>query len=461
MRPAVEVILFLFLLSAASVIAACVLTYGLTAERQRPQFLRVLLPWFGKGFLVPFIIWALMNVGLSWNLQPFMPQIQIAQNNGDPWLLEYLNVVAIGLFVISSVWATVTLALALRETAVRAEGETRVQFKGLCLTCLIAMVVPALIMLYFGGWWLLGLAGIAVLAPMAGYGASLLHTKPMPPIYARAIARINFGKYPEAEREIIRELEKCENDFNGWMMLADLYANQFNDLPEAEQSILEICDQPHTTPSQLSIALHRLADWQLRRAGDPAAARRALQIICDRLPRTHLAHMAQLRMNQLPGSAAELRQQQTAAPIPLPALSDALDEEPAPTQPGGERHKAAESANACVETLKRDPNNVPARERLARLFAEQLDQPDRGIEQVTLLLDMPDQPDARRAEWLSLVAAWHIKHRQDTDAGRKTLDRLIREFPQSPQAFAARRRLRLLDTASNRSVPALKIVPGK
>ena len=446
MRPAAEFLLFL--LSTVSVIAAWVLSYGLTPERRRAQLLRPLLLWSAKGLLVPLAIWALMNFGLSWNLQPFMPQIQAALNNGDPWLPEYLRVVAVGLFIISSFWTTMTLAWALLDAGCRAEGETRAHFKALCLTCLIAMIVPALVLVFFGGWSMLGLGGIAVLAPMAGYGAGVLHAKPMPPIYARAIARMKFGKYPEAEREIIHELERCEDDFDGWMMLADLYANQFNDLPEAEQSILEICEQQKTTASQLSVALHRLADWHLHRAGDPAAARRDLQMICDRLPGSHLAHMAQLRMNQLPATTAELRQQQGAATIPLPALSDTIDEAPAPSQPGRERHKAAEAANACVETLKRDPNNVPARERLARLFAEQLDQPDQGIEQVTLLLDMPDQLDARKAEWLGLIAAWHIRFRQDADAGRKTLERLLREFPNCPQAFAARRRLQLLDADS-------------
>jgi hypothetical protein len=79
-----------------------------------------------------------------------------------------------------------------------------------------------------------------------------------------------------------------------------------------------------------------------------------------------------------------------------------------------------------------------------------LDRPDLGIEQVTLLLDLPDQPEARRAEWLGLVAAWHIRYRHDADTGRKILERLIREFPQTPQALAARRRLYLLNAESKR-----------
>ena len=378
----------LFLLSTVSVIAAWVLSYGLTPERRRAQRLRPLLLWSGKGLLVPLAIWALMNFGLQY--------------------LHYIGNMA---------------TLRFGDSFFQNQPVSEILLEKVENTC--AMIVPALVLVFFGGWSMLGLAGIAVLAPMAGYGASVLHIKPMPPIYARAVARMKFGKYPEAEREIIHELERCEDDFDGWMMLADLYANQFNDLPEAEQSILEICEQPKTTPSQLSVALHRLADWHLHRAGDPAAAQRALQMICDRLPGSHLAHMAQLRMNQLPATTAELRQQQGAATIPLPALSDTID-----------------------ETLKRDPNNVPARERLARLFAEQLDQPDQGIEQVTLLLDMPDQLDARKAEWLGLIAAWHIRFRQDADAGRKTLERLLREFPKCPQALAARRRLQLLDADS-------------
>jgi hypothetical protein len=58
---------------------------------------------------------------------------------------------------------------------------------------------------------------------------------------------------------------------------------------------------------------------------------------------------------------------------------------------------------------------------------------------------MPDQPDPKRAEWLGLIAAWHLKYRQDPESARHALERLIQEFPQSAQAFAARRRIRLLD----------------
>jgi hypothetical protein len=307
------------------------------------------------------------------------------------------------------------------------------------------MFIPAGVIELLGGWSTLGLALSVLLAPIAGCAPQVLHTQKLPPMYARAIARIKFGKYAEAEWEIIRELEKCEDDFEGWLMLAELYANQFKDLAEAEQTMLEICDHPKTTPSQLSIALHRLADWHLKMGSDPEAARRALQVICDRLPGTHLARMAHLRMNQLPATPEELREQREAQPIPLPGLHDPLDTALAPDQPNLTLTEAAELAKDCVRRLNQNPNNISAREKLARLFAERLNQADRAIEQLALLLNLPDQPEAKRAEWLALTAAWHFNYRQDSQTGRETLERLVREFPQSPQAFTARRRLQALD----------------
>lgn len=129
MRPAVNIFLWLFVLSGLAVTAAWVLAYGLTPERRQPQLRRLLLPWSVKGLLVPLAIWALMNFGLSWNLQPFMPQVQAAQNAGSDWFPAYLRVVGFGLFVISTYWTALTLGWVLYEAAAGSEGEAREQFK--------------------------------------------------------------------------------------------------------------------------------------------------------------------------------------------------------------------------------------------------------------------------------------------------------------------------------------------
>ena len=58
---------------------------------------------------------------------------------------------------------------------------------------------------------------------------------------------------------------------------------------------------------------------------------------------------------------------------------------------------------------------------------------------------MPDRAEAERAEWLGLIAAWQLKYCGDVENGRKSLERVLKEFPATPQALAARRRLELLD----------------
>jgi hypothetical protein len=436
-------------LSAAVISMAWVMTFQLTPERKRRAMLRWLRTWSAKGLLLPVVLWGLMNVGLSWRLQPFMPQVQAVQNSGLPWFPEWLRVTTAGLFVVGSYWATGTLIWVLVNTSRAVDPEPRKDFKALCLTCLLGLSIPALLVLLVGGWTMLGFAGVLIVAPMAGYAPGILQPQQLPPMYARAIARMKFGKYSEAELEIINELEKCEDDFEGWMMLAGLYANHFNDIAEAERTVLEICDQPRTTTSQLSVALHQLADWQLKTARDPEAARRALQMIVDRLKGTHLAHMAELRLNQLPKTAAELREQQAARPIPLPALGDSLDREEPGELPEVERRQAACQANECVEQLKSDPNSSQARERLARIFTEQLGRSDLGLEQLHLLLNMPAQPEGKRAEWLALAAAWYLKYRHDRETGRRFLQRLADEFPDTPHAFAARQRLERMKAAKS------------
>jgi hypothetical protein len=244
---------------------------------------------------------------------------------------------------------------------------------------------------------------------------------------------------------VIQQLEKREDDVEGWMMLAELYANQFGDLAEAERTIGWLCDQSSVTALQISMAYHRLADWQLKLCDNPAAAKRALEEISRRLPDTHLAKMARLRQQHLPASRQEWLEQKDPKKIALPALTGEL-EAPAPG-PGTKlnRSDALSLANECVDRLKRNPNDVPAREKLARLFTEELDKADLGIEQLDLLLGMPGQPEQKQAEWLSLSAAWHFRYRHDRAVTRQILERLVHEWSQTPQAFAAQRWLNLLE----------------
>jgi hypothetical protein len=293
------------------------------------------------------------------------------------------------------------------------------------------------------GWAALGFAAVLWLWPLTQYCLNLADFRETAPAYSHAIGKIKFGKYTEAEMAIIGELEKCETDFDGWMLMAELYAHHFHDLVEAEKTIHELCADPNTTLPQISIALHRLADWHLNLCENPTAARRVLEEICARMPGTHLEVMARNRINQLPKSSEELHEQRNPRPVPLHAMSNELGETEESTQPARSSQEATAAAQQLVEKLKEDPNDATSRERLARILAGELGHINMGVEQLELLLGMPGQPAAKCAEWLGQMGAWQLKQ-NDAASARDILERLIRDYPQTPQGFAAQRRLALL-----------------
>ncbi|HEX5218747.1 MAG TPA: tetratricopeptide repeat protein [Verrucomicrobiae bacterium] len=426
--------------AAILLLLAAFMVYRFAPEEEGRRAVIAEWPWFAKGFVLPALLWLLMNVGLSFQLQPFMPSIQNAQNAGTMWFVPFLGVMGVGLMLIASYWAPVTIGWLLVRESRALQGEARADFRSLCLTCLAGTALPVLWLVWVGGWFTLGFGALLICLPIAGYGKTVIHRPKQRPMYSRAIARMKFGKYADAEMEIIRQLEQAENDFDGWLMLAELYATQFKDIPEAEQIILEICDQPKVTPSQISVALHKLADWQIAVANDPEAADRTLQVVKARLPNTHLARMAELRRAQLPRSRHELQEQRQPRPIPLPALNDSSG---VPTS-SMTIEQATAQMNQLVAQLTRNPNNAVDRERLARLLAEPLGEVDTAIEQLELLVQMEDQIEAKRAEWLSLIATWQLRLQQDEPAALETLARVTREFPNTPQAFAAQRKISLL-----------------
>jgi len=153
--------------------------------------------------------------------------------------------------------------------------------------------------------------------------------------------------------------------------------------------------------------------------------------------------MAQLRINQLPATREELAELKAKGrTFRLPALNDAW-EEPAEV-PALDPNEAAARVNNCVQKLRQDPNDVSAREELARVWAGQT-KAAAGVEQLRLLLAMPNQPDEKRVQWLALTASWQLAYLRDQAAARATLEDLIHNYPQSAQAFAAQRRLSQMD----------------
>lgn len=460
----------LFMLIVVTAIAGGALYYWRQDAEQRgdDDAVRSYLVWAAKGLVSPLLIWTLFNSG--WFFDALFPRISQAIAAGK-WAKVFVPATASFLFYLATWWAVVTLGWIAVRVCMRTEK--RMDFFATAAVWMLFALPAAFFVILLMGTGGIGVA-VAVCTGSAVHGALRIapfeKTKELPPTYSRALAKIAFDKFNEAELEIIRQLEKAESDFDGWMLLAELYAVHFHDLKTAEQTICELCDDANTTPPQVSIALNRLADWHLKLESNPVNARWALDKICERLPGTHMAAMARRRIDQLPATREEyIAQQAHGHTVKLLGVEEhqplTRDESHGREQwlqaPEGHRVRiteqraiptsrelATKEASECVEQLKANPDDLSARERFAVLMAESLEQPDVAIEQLNLLLALPGQPDSQRAKWMMMLAEWHAKRRNDVDAARAALQRIITEAPQSREAFDAQRRLYLMQMDS-------------
>ncbi len=392
--------------------------------------------WTGKGLAVPMLVWVMFNCGSA----PWLVRVFRAKLSGAAWFSVMLLETVPGIMVIASFWLALTSGWWLLQL-ISQRRKNWDDHKAVILLWGMLLAPVAGLVLLGSGLWGLGFALAILFFPILYNLLGIEPERQTVPRYSTAIAKIKFGKYAAAEQEVISQLEKFENDFDGWLMLAELYAVQFKDFAEAEATIRDLCNQPTTNAAQVSIALHKLADWQLRLNQNPDAARRALNAISGRFPGTHLAKMARLRINQLPANRQEWLEHQGAKTVHLPVLDELNDDETAveKSSPDEARRQAAQ----CVAKLNREPDDIAAREKLARLYAEQLAQPELGIEQLELLLKIHGQPDGKKAEWLGRIGEWHFRFRGDAASAKIVWERLVSEFPNSQQAFSAQRKLNL------------------
>lgn len=411
-------------------------------EGQRRKFRRWFLIWAAKGLLVPVVVWILFDGEIFNWLPTFSPSVAFATTSGHHFA-ALCDLLAFGLILVGSYWAAVTSVWLL--TALALQTEHPEEFKRCCLIWSALLAPGALLMVLWFGWRFAGLAVTLWFLPVIQRVLTLQPgQQKLKPIYSHAIAKLHFDKHEEAEKAVLEELEKCEDDFDGWLLLAELYANHFKDLAGAEDVIRQTCDHPNTTPSQVAVAFHRLADWHLKLANDPVAARRDLWEICRRHPKSHLDRMARLRIDHIPASKEEYVQQLTPKAFSLPNRAAEPEETTATAPAGMTRLEALARAKHCVERLKKSPDDMALREDLARIFVEQLDAVDAGMEQLELLLALPNPPEKKAAQWLLLMAEWKVKYKKDQASARQLLERIITVYPNTTPAFAAQAQLNLL-----------------
>src|SRR5436190_5886463 len=170
-------------------------------ETEWPTDHRQFLLWTCKGLAVPTVVWVLINCGLVPGMPILLPEIARAKSRGGDWVRLLARSCAPVLLITSSYWAAVTLGWLQVLVADRApeRGELR---SHVIFWSVLLLPVGGLVF-YLLGPGVLGLALLLWLLPIVHFTLPLAQKK-APPSYSRALARIKFGKYKDAELEVIR-----------------------------------------------------------------------------------------------------------------------------------------------------------------------------------------------------------------------------------------------------------------
>lgn len=259
------------------------------------------------------------------------------------------------------------------------------------------------------------------------------------PFYSIANARRKQGKYQEAIHEIQGQLARFPNDPAGQMLIAEIQAENLNDLVAAQLTVDRFLSQTGHTPRNIAYALHSMADWQLKFAQDREAARQSLERILELLPESEEAHLAAQRIAHL-ASGEELLAPHDRRRIQLKHGIEDLGLRPKRLNLDKLEGLPAEQAEALVRHLEQHPLDADAREQLARIYSDHYQRLDLAADQLEQMIQGLNQPARELARWLNLLADLQVKHGSPLAAVQGTLQRIIDLNPAGAAADLARQR---------------------
>ncbi len=261
--------------------------------------------------------------------------------------------------------------------------------------------------------------------------------------YSPAQAKRKQGKFREAIYDIQEQLERFPDDVTGHVMLAEIQAENLQDVSAAQITIERFCHAPKREPAHIAYAMNALADWHLKIAKDIDAARETLEKLRVLLPDTEQAMMAAQRLAHLTSPEMILSQQEHK-PIHLQAGASHVGLMANSATLRKEAEDPAETAAALVRQLERHPLDCEAREKLAVIYQEHFKRLDLAAEQLEQLITAPHQPPKEIARWLNLLADFQVQQGADYDTVRQTLQRIIDQFPGVAAEQLAKQRIEFL-----------------
>jgi len=236
------------------------------------------------------------------------------------------------------------------------------------------------------------------------------------PLYSVAHTKQKQGDAKGAIAWIDKELEEFPGDFEGQLLKAEIQMDSLKDFDAARATVLAITEQDHHEPGQVSRAMGRLADWQLKHRQDGAGARQTLQWLRERYPESAVEFVVSQRLARMDF---------------IVDINDPRD--------------VSELVSECLKQLVKHPLDNDTREKLARIYFERYEQPELAKEQMKILFAQPYQQPRDIARWLNLMADWHLK-KDNLDAARKCLQQIVAQFPDQPYSDEAQLRLTRLNT---------------
>lgn len=260
------------------------------------------------------------------------------------------------------------------------------------------------------------------------------------PFYSAAQAHRKRGRYPEAIAAVRAQLAKFPDDFDGQMLLAEIQAENMNDIPGAELTIQRLCNQPGHTPRGLAFALSSMADWHLKFGQDREAARQDLEKIITLLPDSEMSAVAAQRIAHLTTTEQMLDSHDRRKIVVTPGVED-IGLLAGALQPKAPEIDYGQQAADYVRQLELHPLDTEAREKLAVIYADHFGRLDLAADQLEQLIAAPNQPAKRVAHWLNLLADLQLKHAASYETIRATLQRIVDLFPDTGAAAMAATRI--------------------
>lgn len=265
------------------------------------------------------------------------------------------------------------------------------------------------------------------------------------PLYSRAVAQRKRGHGDQAIREVQEQLAEFPADYEGWMLLAEIYAADFKHNQHAQECVERILGIEGLHPKNIAFALGRSADWHLALDKNRDAAAGALERVVALLPETEHAQLARQRLARLSPDGIlsgedrhrNLRVGIYAQNIGLSTGTPSLDPNPA--------EDPEQTASDLVAHLANHPHDFAAREQLAAFYADFYQRMDLAADQLEQLLATPGQPEKQQVRWLNMLCDFHIRVDGDTGKAREALLRVGELFPGGAAEATALKRMPFLE----------------